>query len=693
MRVCIHRGTKEIGGTCIEIESEGKRIVLDVGLPLDAEDSIRHLPSVKGFREPDESLLAVVLSHPHQDHYGLSRYIQPQIQMIMGPAAERILKASALFTPTGAVFKHVLHLEHGKTQNIGPFAITSYLNDHSAYDAYSLLVEADGQRLFYSGDFRGHGQKAGLFERFLKCPPSNVDVLLMEGTTIGRSSSDDKFKTEQELERCFLEHIDKSKGMVLVWTSGQNIDRLVTLFKAVKRSGRQLIMDMYTAEILRETGNPKLPQGTWKGVRVFLPESQKKQIKKSGQYDLTRPYKPNRTYTKDLAGEASRSVMLFRPSMSRELEKARCLKDARLIYSLWHGYLERDEHRSFREWLNKHNIPLHECHTSGHASTQDLQRFAKAIAPKMLVPIHSYETNRFKEYFDNVERKEDGQWWEVLVSNNDTGSAEISILAGANNLIDSALCLNSVGASPHYAHKKSCMKLKAPDAFTMSALVETIYKKICSNWSKGECRGERNWRWEKKKEFDTESAEVVLERVIVNATGNDWVNQVPTSSGLTKVVKRRQSTDKRSAVDLIHRAGKHVYEFVELKIGSNTPLYASMEILLYGLLYAFYRENLKSLESVELEVDRRNLFEAKVIHLQVLAPRGYYVEKKNQIYDLGPFETAINQGLETFDVSRKLGFRMDFRFLQFPAGFPAETVRMTPEEIARALDGITRVYT
>jgi ribonuclease J len=84
MRVRIHRGAHEVGGNCIEIESEGKRIVLDIGLPLDAEDSITHLPEVKGFREPDESLLAVVLSHPHQDHYGLSRYIQPEIQMIMG---------------------------------------------------------------------------------------------------------------------------------------------------------------------------------------------------------------------------------------------------------------------------------------------------------------------------------------------------------------------------------------------------------------------------------------------------------------------------------------------------------------------------------------------------------------------------------------------------------------------------------
>lgn len=413
MKVCIHRGTQEVGGTCIEIESHGKRIVLDVGLPLKATDSIESLPRVDGFRERHKSLLAVVISHPHLDHYGLARYLLPGTQMIMGAATERILKAAMLFTPVGVEFKNVLYLESGKPLSIGPFTITPYLNDHSAYDAYSLLISADGQRLFYSGDFRGHGRKAALFERFLKRPPSNVDVLLMEGTTIGRSATEAKFKTEQELEQCFLEHIDDSKGMVLVWTSGQNIDRLVTVFKACKKSSRTLILDMYTAEILRATENPKLPQATWEGIKVFLPESQKQQIKRKQLFNITRRHARSRIYPEELSEAASKAVMLFRPSMSRDLEKAGSLIDARLIYSLWHGYLERDEHDSFHDWLDKHNIPLVHCHTSGHASTQDLQRFAKAIAPKMLVPIHSFETKRFKEYFENVVMKKDGQWWEV----------------------------------------------------------------------------------------------------------------------------------------------------------------------------------------------------------------------------------------------------------------------------------------
>jgi ribonuclease J len=38
MKVCIHRGAHEIGGTCIAIESQGKRLVLDIGQPLDYPD-------------------------------------------------------------------------------------------------------------------------------------------------------------------------------------------------------------------------------------------------------------------------------------------------------------------------------------------------------------------------------------------------------------------------------------------------------------------------------------------------------------------------------------------------------------------------------------------------------------------------------------------------------------------------------
>jgi mRNA degradation ribonuclease J1/J2 len=98
-----------------------------------------------------------------------------------------------------------LHLEDRSPITLGPFTITPYLVDHSAYDAYAILVEADGVGLFYTGDFRAHGRKGKLFYKLLRLPPKHVDVLLMEGTTLGRPSTDVGFPSEADLERRFVD--------------------------------------------------------------------------------------------------------------------------------------------------------------------------------------------------------------------------------------------------------------------------------------------------------------------------------------------------------------------------------------------------------------------------------------------------------------------------------------------------------
>jgi len=437
MQVCIHRGTHQIGGTCVEIEAQGKRIILDIGLLLDSELPDVPLPPVSGFTEFDPSLLGVFISHPHLDHYGLAPKLLPEIPILIGLAALRILTAAGKFVPGGVSFNNTIEIKDRTPIVLGPFTLTPYLVDHSAYDAYALLVEAEGQRLFYSGDFRGHGRKGKLLNRLVSHPPKNIDVLLMEGSTFGRSGVDDKYPSESELESKFLELFRNIEGMALVWCSGQNIDRLVTVYRACRHSGRQFIADMYTACVLRAIENPRLPQPGWAGFRVYLPWTQKQTIIKKELFDLAKSFALWRIYPDQLRKEANKSMMLFRPSMRKDLEKADCLKDATLVYSLWSGYLKRDQYRPLVDWLNKKSIPLVYCHTSGHAPVSDLKHLADALAPKMLVPIHSFKPEQFPDHFENVVLKDDGQWWEPItafsMANHDSMGATMN--SNANSLI------------------------------------------------------------------------------------------------------------------------------------------------------------------------------------------------------------------------------------------------------------------
>lgn len=413
MNVRIHRGAHEVGGTCIEVESAGARIVLDVGLPLDTDRGIvTPLPDVQGFQSTDASLFGVLISHGHQDHWGLVGQVPSQVPVFIGEATHQILKEAAFFS-TGVVLKPAGFLRHRTSFTLGPFTITPFLNDHSAFDTYSLLIESGGRRLFYSADLQAHGRKARLFDEFLKAPPANVDVLLMEGTNLRPDVEPASGKTEREVEREMVTTFKETAGMVLAMYSAQNIDRLVTLFRACLKSGRHLVMDLYGASIAAATRNPRIPQAGFARLLVYVPLRQRIQVKEAGEFHRTNAIRPVRIFPEELAGRAHELVLTFRTSMIREVEKAECLSGARAVWSMWPGYLTRPGQERLLRFLESNQIPMVTHHASGHAYVADLQRFVRTLNASRVVPIHTFAPERFSEFFENVEPHSDGEWWAV----------------------------------------------------------------------------------------------------------------------------------------------------------------------------------------------------------------------------------------------------------------------------------------
>ncbi len=415
MQVCIHRGAKEIGGSCVEVTSAGKRLIVDLGLPLDAKENDRkYLPDIPGFDGSDPSLLAVIISHPHLDHFGLLSHISSKIPVITGIHARRILESVSPFLhgnwPVPAAG---LDLENKIPLKIGPFKITPFLINHSGFDAYSLLVEAEGKRLFYSGDFRIHGRKAVLTEALIASPPESIDVLMMEGSTIGRLDNHGTFPSEAEIEERLVGIFKDAKGLTLVHASSQNIDRIVSIFRACKRTGKTLVVDLYAAVVLEATGSGHIPQACWPRVALYIPQSQRVQIKNNKWFDLLKKHSKNRIFMENLQELSSKYVLLFRPLHMRDLERAGLLSDAGYIYSQWEGYWEQDSNFFLREWINNHKITKVSVHTSGHAGVDDLKRFAEALNPSKIVPIHTFTPEKFEGLFKNVYLHKDGEYWEV----------------------------------------------------------------------------------------------------------------------------------------------------------------------------------------------------------------------------------------------------------------------------------------
>lgn len=393
--------------------ADGARLLLDLGLPLDGDpDDVGSHPAIEGLAG-GEDLLGLVLSHGHVDHWGLAPLAGPDLPVALGAATLRILQAAAPFVPRPYVPARPVEFISGTALQLGPFRVTPHLVDHSAYDAHAIEVEAGGKRLFYSGDIRGHGRKAALFEKLVSHPPKNIDVMLMEGSSFGRLDPDLSFPTESEVEQRLVELFGEAKGLALVAASAQNIDRMVSLYRVCKRTGRTLIIDLYTAEMLRATGNGHIPQSDWPGIALYVPQYQRVQIKRSGRFDLLDHHATHRIFGEGLTGIAPNAAMLFRPAMLGDLDRAECLNGAVAIWSQWSGYLAQERGKALMAELAQRSIPLVQAHTSGHASIKDLKRLASAVAPKMLVPVHTFAPHSFPEHFEAVALKQDGEWWEI----------------------------------------------------------------------------------------------------------------------------------------------------------------------------------------------------------------------------------------------------------------------------------------
>ena len=143
MRVCIHRGSRQIGGSCVEVESQGQRLLIDLGLPLDAdENKSQYLPNVSGLDGTDPTMLGVLISHPHLDHFGLIAHISPNIPVGMGPAARRILAAAAPFLPDDwPTPAKGWNYQSEQSFDIGPFRVTPFLLIESTLNTFKRPPE------------------------------------------------------------------------------------------------------------------------------------------------------------------------------------------------------------------------------------------------------------------------------------------------------------------------------------------------------------------------------------------------------------------------------------------------------------------------------------------------------------------------------------------------------------------------
>ena len=426
MKLTIHRGTKEIGGSCVELKTANSRILIDFGMPLvnaakqpfDANTlkgksiaelkTSRILPDISGlYTDEEKNIDAILISHSHFDHYGLLNYVNSDVPIYMSEGARALIEVSNIFTPNKLAQINIKTINSKKRFAISDFEVTPFLVDHSAFDALAFQIEGEGKSVFYSGDFRGHGRKSTLFSKMIKDPPKSIDCLLMEGSMLGRHKQ--AYNNESEIERRTEKTLKEHKNITFLFTSSQNIDRLVSAYRACLKTDSIFVIDIYTAFILEKLKkiSKNIPQFNWKNIRIKFLKYHAECLANAGYRDLLYVYNKRKINLPEINKKKNRILMLVRDNSVFPLivKEIKGIKGSKIIYSMWGGYLTDD----FRQYCEKKELILEHVHTSGHATIEDLQEFAKALNPRKLIPIHTFESAKYPKLFENVQVLKDGE--------------------------------------------------------------------------------------------------------------------------------------------------------------------------------------------------------------------------------------------------------------------------------------------
>lgn len=396
MKIIIHRGSHQIGGTAVEISTASTRIIIDMGdeLTIDSSDTPKPL-NISGVTDKNGRCDAVLFTHYHDDHTGQLPHIRNDIPIYMGSLTKVILLAAAYNAEQNIInrINSAKIFEAGKKFRIGDIDITPYVIDHSAFDSYMFLIEADGKRILHTGDFRTHGFRGKAVPVILQNYIKKIDILITEGTNISRANNE--IITEMQLQNKVKEYMKEYK-YVFAYTSSTNLERICGFSKAVPK-GKYFICDAYQYKLLDI-------------IEDHL-----------GKFsDLYRNIKKT-IYGSNLITKFQDKgfLMMVRDNqMFRNIIPLFDKEKSIILYSMWDGYRTRPE-STIPEFLALSG-KWEYLHTSGHAYIEDIKDMVEIINPSYIIPIHTDKPEIMRDLFPdkNIILSSDSEEIEIKSSEN-----------------------------------------------------------------------------------------------------------------------------------------------------------------------------------------------------------------------------------------------------------------------------------
>ena len=416
-------GVGEVGGNKILLKDENTSIFLDFGKNFGRERQFydepylspreeKHLiylgilPEIKGLYKKDDiepSIDAIVLSHPHADHWDYIRYVKDSVPIFCGETAKTMIVARELAGGGQRAEYKIANLTSGQGErvskrfqtfrtgdilDIGSVKLEPVHVDHSVPGAYGLIIYTSGGVIVYTGDFRLHGPKADMSLEFIaRAKQVHPDVLITEATNI----VDAKMLSEGEVEEKIRQVVSTTGRLVLAGFYLNDVDRLTTFWQAAKANGRQLAISTKQAWMvhnLRDDKHLNLFKLEDPGLLIF--QREKKRLYEWEK--ILMHHYPNKVVDSYYVN-AHQGELLLAASFLDMNEMVEVQPEPGSIYILsqsepFNEQMEID-YNKLLNWLEICGLPLYQVHASGHINPDQLKWAISEINPKKAYIVHT----------------------------------------------------------------------------------------------------------------------------------------------------------------------------------------------------------------------------------------------------------------------------------------------------------------
>ena len=431
-------GINEIGGNKFLLQDRGARVFLDFGKNFTREKQYFDEPWITPRKEEhlldlgilpdlpqiykkdstgDAKLDAVLLTHPHTDHYDSIRWLREDIPSYGTATTNAIILAREFSGRTGPskeyyisnwtdkegkqTFRTLEKIVSGTPKDVAGLATTAFDVDHSVLGAVGYVIETEAGNIAYTGDFRLHGTRAAQSRTFLeKAKEHEPAALLIEGTHVG----DSKIESEDEVRDKLTKVVEATKGLVLAGFAPADFDRLNTFHLVAKATDRTLVITSRQAFLVDQL----VEQGLFtefdlksKNVQIF-----KKEKKTSAMFEkhLEERYGDRVVEAEDVKTEQEGAILVASLSDMLALPAIKPMPGSVYVLSSSEPFNEEMEisHEKLLGWLTRYGLPLFQVHASGHATAHDLRQAVETIHPDKVFLVHTENPALYAKFLDKL---------------------------------------------------------------------------------------------------------------------------------------------------------------------------------------------------------------------------------------------------------------------------------------------------